>query len=804
MPMQRSFLSASLLLLLLWMAAWFPRVVGLEHFVTADERRWLTRSANFYQAIVHGDWPATFQREHPGVTIMWAGTLGFLTTFPTYAEHAPGQFVDEREALEEWLYEATPHTPLELLVAGRWWITLSISLAIALSYLPLRRLLGAPLAILATLFIAWDPFILALSRQLHPDGLIASLTGLAWLLLLAWLHTGQRWRDLVGSGLLMGVAWLTKAPAIFLVPAAGILLVTAHSSLFTHHFSLVKRQTSNVEFTPSPVSRLSSLVAFIAWGAIATATFVLLWPAMWVDPLSTLRGIGMEMGEYVAEHVNPNFFWGATTDDPGPWFYPVAWWLRTTPATVIGLIAAAWLAWRRLAPFDQPLVRGTVWGLALFALVFVLGMSIGSKKFDRYLLPVFPALAVIAALGWGGLGQRLLRSSARAWQATLILGGAAAVVLHGLLGFLHYPYYLTYYNPLAGGGTQAEQTLMVGWGEGLDAAAEWLNAQPDAETARVVAWYGDGPLSYFLHNHQPVYSFWSPDYWLDVDYAVTYVSQWQRLIPSQSMTDYFAGLPVAHTVEVAGLPMARIYDLRDRTAPEFTELSVEGAGDLGERFRLMGYTLAQRRYLSGDPLVVRTYLRRAGEATAADQATVHLRDGTGTSRLQSSQALTMPTSANGFLVVDYALTVPVTATSGLYTLTLAFADADRPIAAVEVAAARTIPLDADWGVVRLLGADLPPRVAAGEPFLLGLSAAGQVDGSLKISTRVLDAAGTLVAQADTDLTETLQVELMLADDIVPGDYRIWVVVYDPVTLAPLPDQVGNFETELTQLMVSAR
>jgi 4-amino-4-deoxy-L-arabinose transferase-like glycosyltransferase len=785
MPMQRSFWTTSLLFLLLWMAAWLPRTVGLERFVTADERRWLTRSANFYQAIVHGDWPATFQREHPGVTIMWAGMAGLLTTFPEYAEQAPGQFVDEREALEEWLYSETPHTPLGLLAAGRWWIALSISLAIALSYFPLRRLLGESLAFFATLFIAWDPFVLALSRQLHPDGLIASLTTLAWLLWLAWLYTGHRWRDLIGSGVLMGLAWLTKTPAIFLVPAGGILL-------FLPQIWRAKRRSS-------PLTVADSLRAFVIWGAIATATFVLLWPAMWVDPLGTLRGIGLEMGEYVAEHVNPNFFWGEITADPGPWFYPVAWWLRTSPAVVLGVILVIWLAWRRQLP-AQLLVRQSVLGLALFALIFALGMSVGSKKFDRYLLPAFPALAVIASIGWVGLGQRLFPLRQVAW----LVGGAAAFLIHGLLGFLHYPYYLTYYNPLAGGIQQAERILMVGWGEGLDAAAEWLNAQPDVETARIVAWYGDGPFSYFLRSQQPVYSFWSPDYWLNVDYAVTYVNQWQRLIPSQGMTDYFDGLPAAHTVEVAGFPIARIYDLRDRTAPEFTGIFVESAGDLGDDFRLMGYTLEQRHYLSGDSLVLRTYLRRTGEAAETAQATLHLRDAADVSLVQHSQALTTPLSANGYLVVDYELTVPPTAAAGIYTLTLAIADAERPVVTVDVDAAQTTPLQADWGVVRLLRAEWPRQVTIGESFLLGLQAEGQVDGSLKVSTRVLDAEGALVAQADTLLTPELQVELLIPEGLPAGNYAIRVVVYDPETLAPFPDQAGNVETALPEVTITAR
>src|SRR5262245_55603532 len=117
-------LRTPVLLVALFLAAWLPRTVGLARFVTIDERKWLARSANFYQAITHGDWANTFQREHPGVTVMWAGTLAFLQHYPSYAREAPGQFTWEQENFEAWLKQHTTFAPLELLAAGRWWVVL--------------------------------------------------------------------------------------------------------------------------------------------------------------------------------------------------------------------------------------------------------------------------------------------------------------------------------------------------------------------------------------------------------------------------------------------------------------------------------------------------------------------------------------------------------------------------------------------------------------------------------------------------------------------------------------------------------
>ena len=112
-----------IIVLALFAAAWLPRVVALDAFVTIDERKWLARSANFYQAISVGELANTFQREHPGVTVMWLGTLGILSEYPDYASETPGQFAWAREEFEPWLAENTTHNPLDLLAAARWFIS---------------------------------------------------------------------------------------------------------------------------------------------------------------------------------------------------------------------------------------------------------------------------------------------------------------------------------------------------------------------------------------------------------------------------------------------------------------------------------------------------------------------------------------------------------------------------------------------------------------------------------------------------------------------------------------------------------
>nr|MBA3555658.1 glycosyltransferase family 39 protein [Gemmatimonadales bacterium] len=174
--------------------------------------------------------------------------------------------------------------------------------------------------LLGFLLIAADPFHIALSRVLHVDALASSLMLLALLAYLNYLHRGRRGRDLVVSGVAAGLAWLTKVPALFLVPFIGALTL---------------RHLWSVRHGPRRVS-LGEVGAaarpFVLWGAVGLLVFVIVWPAMWVDPVTILRTMARDaLGLAKSGHQEaPLFFNGAIVRDPGWLFYPITYLWRTT------------------------------------------------------------------------------------------------------------------------------------------------------------------------------------------------------------------------------------------------------------------------------------------------------------------------------------------------------------------------------------------------------------------------------------------------------------------------------------------
>jgi len=126
-----------------------------------------------------------------------------------------------------------------------------------------------------------------------------------------------------------------------------------------------------------------------------------------------------------------------------------------------------------------------------------------------------------------------------------------------------FPYYFNYYNPLVGGASRAPQVMMIGWGEGLDQAARYLNTQPNAAKLKVASWYPDGPFSYLFVGETSLKDLPTSAKDLPkVDYLVLYTHQWQRQLPSQEFLADFENITPEKVVTIGNLEYARIYRLR--------------------------------------------------------------------------------------------------------------------------------------------------------------------------------------------------------------------------------------------------
>ena len=404
MPQSQSLTAAQkiAITLLLALILWLPRGLMLNRFVAVDERSWLTRSGNFYLALRQGDFADTFQRYHPGVTTMWLGMAGFLWRYPEYASDAAAQIGDMSEGVEGFL-RAQGHEPIDLLAGGRTFVVLATLLALLVAFWAAVDLFGLLAALAGFLLIAFEPFLLGLTRMLHVDGLSSAFMLLSLIAFLRYqagspadrpAYAG-RTRDLVISAGAAGLAWLTKSPALFLIPFMGLMVTHA------------VWQRWRADGTEGWRYLLRPVLDGLLWLALAALVFVLLWPAMWVQPVESLRLIFSRCRRI--GRAGPFQSTCSTMAAPTP-ATQASGSIRTpfcgavSPVTLIGLVLglAAWIM--RRPPLDSASRRRTLTWLLLFALLFILFMTLGAKKFPRYLLPVYMPLGLVAGVGWAALG----------------------------------------------------------------------------------------------------------------------------------------------------------------------------------------------------------------------------------------------------------------------------------------------------------------------------------------------------------------------------------------------------------------
>jgi hypothetical protein len=166
------------------------------------------------------------------------------------------------------------------------------------------------------------------------------------------------------------------------------------------------------------------------------------------------------------------------------------------------------------------------------------------------------------------------------------------LILHALPALTVYPYYLAYFNPLLGGLPHAIETTLVGWGEGMEQVAAYLNQQPGAERLYVASVPSQTLLPFFKGTGENLYT---NDVALRADRVVLYISEVQRLAPSPEIVRYFRAMEPEHTVYVEGAPYAWIYPgpkLITADVPPDAKLANVG---LGDQLRLAGYRISDHQ-----------------------------------------------------------------------------------------------------------------------------------------------------------------------------------------------------------------
>jgi 4-amino-4-deoxy-L-arabinose transferase-like glycosyltransferase len=400
------------------LAVFLPRGTSLGRILTVDELLWQGRAHQLMTGVATFRPQLTFASGQPGVTTMWVAGLA---------------------------------DRFDSLAASQAAIAVTTGMLISVATALLIRLLGRVQGLLAGFFLALDPFLIAHSRVVHTDALLA-VSMLLTLLFLALAWKTRMSRYLVFAGI--GTAWAMLSKVF-----GGFVLLPG---LFTTIVGPVS----------APWHR-----RFFAYGGAFIATMLILWPALW-SPHVPLRF----MTDRAAFHAQEADV-GKGGDDP--WYYAREWLFRLHPVTTIagalGLVGAIAGGIGQL-----PRMRGRRFFLAIAASACAYGLvlSAGGQKSDRYFIFGTTAMDMLAAGGivWGvDFLTRFFPHMPR--RAAIAIFGLASVGIMGVDILRLHPYELAHYNRLM----PLSETKKTGWGEGLERAALWLNERDNPSSVSYYA-----------------------------------------------------------------------------------------------------------------------------------------------------------------------------------------------------------------------------------------------------------------------------------------------------------------------------
>lgn len=535
-------------------------VIGIDRFATFDEPWWLISGSNYYYALTHHDFANTIYDYHPAVTTTWVVTAGMLLYFPEYRGFGQGYFDVRKASFDNFMLEHGRHT-LDLLRDSRLIQTALIVFLAVISFLLLQKLTNRFAAFLSIIVALDAPFFLGQSRLLNHEGMLSMFVLVSVLGMIAYLRE-RKFYDLLISSIAFGLAQLTKSPSIVVIGIVGLMLFA----------NLFERKSGK-----TPAAKLmDSIKVMLIWLAAAGIVYVALWPGMWVAPGKMLYEVYGNAFSYafqgarldVTQDLQPSSF-NPSLKLTGVMPFVNGLFARATPVTLSGLFLALLLLFSKEV---KPIIKQTLGYLALTAILFILLFGIAKGRDSiHYVLTSFVCLDVVAGLGWWSalvfIGSRwpvLGQLWAQAGCAALVIG------VQLLSGLPYYPYYYTYQNPIVisqRGGLSA-----YGYGEGLDQAAQYLAAQPDAASSRAFVYAGMGSFSYFYPGHTEIFKkvyLTEPGMptviaeMRNADYLVIYSAYQDKSPESKPLYAALKNIQPEHIVLINGVDYARVYRITE-------------------------------------------------------------------------------------------------------------------------------------------------------------------------------------------------------------------------------------------------
>jgi 4-amino-4-deoxy-L-arabinose transferase-like glycosyltransferase len=379
----------------------------------------------------------------------------------------------------EWAYRFVhvENSAAALLGRARVPVILVTLLLAGLTWVWARQAAGTAPALLALGLVAFHPSLLAHGHLATTDVtaaaamLLASWAGWRW-----WRDPDARWAALSAAAL--GAAVATRLTGWLLLPCLAVIALWPAArpagaprprprarwlflALLLLLPPLVVWAAYRFHYAPwpgEPVTRTAPVRPGVAARAIEEAERLRLFPEAYLE--------GARYQVHHGTFGHPAYLMGERSRTGWPHYFLVAFAVKNTPGFLLVTAAGLALAWfaRR-----DPERRAMAWHCGLPAAAVFLAASAGRVQIgERYILSVYPYLALLAATMIGGVLARPAGRLALAAALAAHVGPAVLATRHG---------HLTYFNLLAGGPFRGHRVLLdsnLDWGQDLPRLARWM------------------------------------------------------------------------------------------------------------------------------------------------------------------------------------------------------------------------------------------------------------------------------------------------------------------------------------------
>lgn len=403
---------------------------------TWDEQEYVEQGYKMVELLRKGDFNSSY----------------FYTTY----DHPP---------LVKYLYGVTAHFDVEKMVRGepvfKYDLTYSrilsiilFSLGVAIVVLIGWKVFSQTTGILAGVILAMLPFSMGLSQLVTTESLkifIYPLTIYIYILLIEKFS----WKKVVIAGLVTGIALQSKQSNFLVIPILGAMFLFQYLKLKTK---------AKLAFAKTRIKAI--FLIFI----VSVGVFVLVWPQL----IFHLKEVSVIHSQLWNVQFSPKI-WQITLSPPevffgrlmlAPVFYYIVYFFITIPIVILCLFFAG---------VRQVIIRKNIYLFSIllwFILPFAFSFYSWRQHGLRYIIEIYPALAIISAIGFETLFEKISKRSI--YKILMFL----PIVLYLFISLWAIkPYYLDYFNELTGGvNTVYKYNLFQTgwWGQGLREAGLYV------------------------------------------------------------------------------------------------------------------------------------------------------------------------------------------------------------------------------------------------------------------------------------------------------------------------------------------